>query len=296
MDQDRRSRSFLKLRVKLEPYLYLAPCLCFFILFTYFPFAKTVFNSFFLINAMGKIREFVGFENYMNVLSNPNFLKSIVNSFKFTLISVPSYIIIALILAIIANKKTRSSTIYETLFALTMAMAMSVSAMIFQLLFNPTLGAVNYILKADINWLNDSSYALFVLITISVWLNIGYNFIFLLAGIRSIPEEVMENAAIEGANIFRKTFSIILPLVSPTVFFLVISHFAKNMMMSGLVLVLTSGGPQGSTETMISFMYKQAVNNFNFNDAYAAAIIAFAITLIFILIGFRFEKKGVHYS
>jgi len=280
----------------LEILMYLLPALLFFAVFTYYPFAKTIYTSFFLSNSMGQIREFVGLENYVNVLTNSAFLKAIRNTLFYVAISVPSYVIIALILALIANKKTRTSSIYEMMFSLTMAMSMSVSAMIFQLLFNPTIGAINHILKSDINWLNDPRYAMFAIAVISVWMNIGYHFLFLLAGIRSVPDEIMESAQLEGANIFQKTIKIILPLISPVVFFLITSSLAKNMLMSGLTLVLTQGGPQGSTETVISFMYKQAVNNFNYNDAYAAAVISFLITLALILIGFKFEKKGVHYS
>ncbi len=279
-----------------EPYLYLLPAIAFFILFTYYPFAKTVYSSFFLIDSMGRIKSFVGLENFVRVLSNPAFIKAIGNTLFYVVISVPSYVIIALILALVANKKTRTSSIYEMLFSLTMAMSMSVSAMIFQLLYNPTIGAINHMLKTDINWLNDSKFAMLAIVFVAIWMNIGYHFLFLLAGIRSVPTEMMESAELDGANLFRKTISVILPLISPVVFFLIISSLAKNMLMSGLTLVLTQGGPQGSTETMVSFMYKQVINNFNYNDAYASAIVAFLITFVMMLIGFKFEKRGVHYS
>ena len=282
--------------VKIEPFLYLLPALFFFGIFTYFPFLKTIYKSFFLTNSMGVIREFVGFENYKSVLSNDVFIKAIFNTLKFVLSSIPLAIGIALVLAVVANKKTRTSSIYETLFALTMAMSMSVTAMIFQLMYNPSVGILNHILGTEINWLNDARVALFALAFINVWLNIGYNFIFLLASIRGISTDIIESATIDGAGSIRKTVSIILPMVSPMVFFLIISALAKNMMMSGLVLVLTQGGPQDSTQTMISFMYQQAVNNFNYNDAFASAIVSFIITFGMIILGFIYEKKGVFYS
>ncbi|GMQ57956.1 sugar ABC transporter permease [Vallitalea sediminicola] len=285
-----------KLVKKIEPFLYLLPAIVFFGLFTYYPFLKTVFNSFFLIDSMGKIKEFIGLENFINVLTNQAFLKSIGNTFVFVFLSVPTSIGIALLLALIANKKTRTSSIYELLFSLTMAMSMSVCAMIFQLMYNPSIGIINHLLSADINWLNDKSYALISIVIIQVWMTIGYNFLFLLSAIRGVPTDLLESASIEGANIFKKTTKIIIPIISPTVFFLVCNAVAKNMVMSGLTIILTEGGPQGSTETMISFMYKQAMNNQNYNDAYAAAIVAFIITFIMILISFTFEKKGVHYS
>ena len=264
-----------KLRKKIEPFLYLLPALLFFVGFTYYPFAKTIFNSFFLVNSMGEIREFVGLENYISVLTNSAFLQTIKNTLIYVVISSPVAIFIALLLAMIANKKTKMSPLYETLYAITMAVSMSVAAMIFQLMYNPTIGVLNYVLGTHFNWLNDKKIAMIAISLIAVWMNIGYNFLFLLSAIRGLSPELLESADIDGANMVQRTWKIILPIISPTVFYLICNSLAKNMMMSGLVLILTQGGPQGSTETMISFMYKQSVNNLNYNDAYAAAVIAF---------------------
>ena len=266
-----------KLRKKIEPFLYLLPALLFFVGFTYYPFAKTIFNSFFLVNSMGEIREFVGLENYISVLTNSAFLQTIKNTLIYVVISSPVAIFIALLLAMIANKKTKMSPLYETLYAITMAVSMSVAAMIFQLMYNPTIGVLNYVLGTHFNWLNDKKIAMIAISLIAVWMNIGYNFLFLLSAIRGLSPELLESADIDGANMVQRTWKIILPIISPTVFYLICNSLAKNMMMSGLVLILTQGGPQGSTETMISFMYKQSVNNLNYNDAYAAAVIAFIL-------------------
>jgi len=280
----------------LEPYLYLAPALVFFAAFAYYPLITTVGRSFFLQSASGEIRRFVGLENYAAVLSDPKFIQAIWNTLMFSLVTTPVYVIIALCLALVAAKRTRTSAFYETCFSLTMAMSMSVAAMIFQLMFNPSIGIINNVTGLRVSWLNDPDWALISIMIVSVWLNIGYNFLFVLAALRSIPPEIMESVALDGATLWRRTTQIILPLISPTVFFLIISQFAKNMMMSGLVLVLTQGGPEGSTQTMISYMYDRAVNQLDFNTAYASAIIAFLITLLFILAGFALEKKQVHYS
>ena len=246
-----------KLRKKIEPFLYLLPALLFFVGFTYYPFAKTIFNSFFLVNSMGEIREFVGLENYISVLTNSAFLQTIKNTLIYVVISSPVAIFIALLLAMIANKKTKMSPLYETLYAITMAVSMSVAAMIFQLMYNPTIGVLNYVLGTHFNWLNDKKIAMIAISLIAVWMNIGYNFLFLLSAIRGLSPELLESADIDGANMVQRTWKIILPIISPTVFYLICNSLAKNMMMSGLVLILTQGGPQGSTDTMISFMYKQ---------------------------------------
>ena len=155
---------------------------------------------------------------------------------------------------------------------------------------------MNAVTGLDIKWLNDKNTALWVIIVIQVWMNLGYNFLFILSAIRGVSEDLLESADLEGANAFQKGVRIIMPLVSPTLFFLLCNSLAKMIMMSGLSLVLTKGGPQGSTETMISFMYKQATENGNYNAAYPSALIAFVITMVATIITFTYEKKGVNYD
>lgn len=286
----------MKKAKKIEPYIYLIPALLYFTVFSFYPFIKTIVLTFFTVDANGEVRGFAGIANYISVLSDELFLKSILNTVIYVLLASPVAILIALVLAILANKKTRTSGIYETMFSLTMAMSMSVAAMIFKIMYNPYIGIINKLLGTKINWLNDSSYAMVSLSFISVWMNIGFNFLFLLAAVRGVPGELLESADIDGASLFKKVTKVIVSLISPTVFFLICTSLAKNIIMSGLPIILTEGGPKGSTTTMIYYMYKQAFGNMNYNDAYTAAVITFVFTLVCMIISFSFEKKGVHYS
>ncbi len=286
----------MKKAKKIEPYVYLLPALAYFCIFSFYPFLKTVILTFFTVNANGQVKGFAGLENYIHVLTDELFLKSIWNTLIYVVLASPVAIIIALILAVLANKRTRTSSIYETMFSLTMAMSMSVTAMIFKIMYNPNIGIINKLLMTKINWLNDPNYAMVSLSMISVWMNIGFNFLFLLAAVRGVPGELLESADIDGASLFQKVTRIILPMISPTLFFLVCTSLAKNIIMSGLPIILTEGGPKGSTTTMIYYMYKQAFGNMNYNAAYAAAVITFLFTLVAMIISFSFEKKGVHYS
>lgn len=281
---------------KVEPFIYLLPAAVFFGIFTFYPFVKTIYSSFFLVNAKGEIRNFVGLENYIHVLSDPKFIKSIGNTLLYVALSSPVAIAVALVLAMLCCNKTKTSSLYETMFAITMAMSLSVTAMIFNLLYNPTIGVLNHLVGQKIRWLGDPKIAMVSLSIIAVWMNIGYNFLFLLAAVRGVPGELLESAEVDGAGSVKKVFKIVIPLISPTVFFLICNSLAKNMMMSGLVLILTEGGPQGSTQTMISYMFQQSINNQNYNDGFAAAIIAFILTFVAMCLSFAFEKKGVHYQ
>ena len=279
-----------------EPLAYLLPALLFFFLFTCYPFIKTVFNSFFLTNFMGVRREFVGLENYLRILQDKDFLAAVKNTFLYVLTSVPVSVFIALVLAMVASRKTLCSPVYETMYALPMAMSSSVCAMIFELMYNPSLGILNELLGTNISWLTDSRFTIYAISFISVWMNIGYNFLFLLAAVRNVPADLIEAATMEGTGAVRLTTRIILPIISPTVFFLIINSLAKSMMMSGLVIILSDGGRSGSASTMISYMYTQSVNAQNYNNGYAAAVIAFLITFAMMLLSFGFEKKYVNYD
>ncbi len=285
-----------KAKFSIEPYLYLLPAVLFFTVFSFYPFAKTIISSFFTLTANGQVKGFAGLNNYIQVFRDPNFLKSIGNTAIYVVLASPVSIVIALVLAILCNKKTRTSSIYETMFALTMAMSTSVTAMIFKIMYNPKIGIINKVLMTKINWLNDPAVSMAALSFISVWMNIGFNFLFLLAAIRNVPDSLLECAELEGANLMQRVWNIILPLISPTVFFLICSSLAKNIIMAGLPIILTEGGPQGSTATMIYYMYKQAFGSSNYNSAYASAVITFVFSLILIQISFYFEKKGVHYQ
>lgn len=287
-----RNRRVIK---KIEPYLYLVPAFLVVLLFTYYPFFQNIINSLYIVNSSGVRKKFVGFENYLKLLSNPAFLQALKNTVIFASITIPFSLAIGLFLALLAREKSKTSPIYETLFSLPMAMSLSVMAVIFQLMLNPSMGIVNKFLGLEINWLKDSITAFPALIAMEIWLNIGFNFLFLLTAIRNIPEEIIESAKIDGANKMVRLFKIILPCISPTLLFLIISSIAKEMISSGLTLILTQGGPDGTTETIVSYIYKAAMLNQNYNIGYAASVIGFLVSFLFVLISFIYEKKGVHY-
>ena len=236
--QNRKKKTWFK---RIEPVLYLAPAFIVLGIFVYYPFFKTIGESFFLLNSMGEVKEFIGFENYQNILTNKKFIQSILNSVKFAIFTVPFTVGLSFILAMMAAKKRPASPLYETLFSLPMAMSTSVAAMIFELMFSPTLGIINSLTGLNIKWLSDRDTAMWVLIVIQVWMNLGYNFLFILAAIRGMSKEVTESARLDGATSWKQAVYIVMPLISPTLFFLLCNSLAKMLMMSGLTLILTQG-------------------------------------------------------
>lgn len=281
---------------RLEPFFYLIPAGILIVLFTYYPFFKSLYQSFFLVNEFGEQGRFVGFENYEYLFKDPTFVKAIWHTFVYAFVTVPGSIVVGLILALLARKRLKFAPLYESMYLVPMAMSLSVTAMIFQFVLNPTLGAFNKITGSNIGWFTNEKWAFVCILLVQIWMNIGFNFLFLLTALRGIPDDILESAEIDGARYFRKLFRIILPLISPTVFFLVVTSLAKSMTSAGLVMILTNGGPNGSTEVIVSYLYKAAIINQDNNIGNAATMVGFLICFVMILGSFLYEKKAVTYT
>lgn len=286
-------KNFLK---KVEPYLYLIPCLLGFWIFMFYPFLKTIFLSFNITNANGDAVEFVGFDNYKELLLSQDFINSIGVTVKFVIITAIPAIIVGLLLAMLANKKLKGSKVYEVMFAMPMAVSSAAAAVIWMLLFHPSVGLINYILKSQIGWLTDEKWALFSVAFVTVWLNLGLNFIFILTGLKNIPDELNESAQIDGAKMGRKFFKLTLPLISPTLFFVIFINMINSFQSFAQIKLLTLGGPANSTNVIVHQIYREAFFNNRFETACAESIILFVIILLITLIQLKFEKNGVYYS
>ena len=281
---------------RLAPYLWLLPSMILFVVFTFYPFVQTIYKSLFIVDSLGRIRQYVVLENYAIILKDKNFLLAIKNTVIYTLLTVPVSKVIGFILALIANKRRKLSTFYETSFALPMALASSVVAMIFQLLYVYPLGVLHGRLGINIRWLTDPKYALLAIAIVQIWLSSGYAFVFMLSAVRSVPVDLLESADIDGASGWTKMMRIYLPLTTPTLFYLIVTDLIYGMMAMGLMNIMTGGGPRNSTMTIMLYIYQQFARSGNYTTANAATILAFLMTLVCTLLTFLWEKKGVHYQ
>lgn len=284
------------LKSKMEPYFYLIPAFIIFGLFVFYPFIKTIIMSMSTTNIRGEIKEFVGLENFKEILTSPEFYNSIVVTFKFVLMVAAPSVIIGFLLALLANNKLRGNRIFELMFSLPMAIASAPAAVIWTMIFHPTNGILNHVLGTQIGWLTDSKFALISVTMVTVWLNIGLNFIFLLTGLRNIPTELIESASIDGASYLTKVKKIIIPMVSPQMFLVVFMNLINAFQAFGQIKLLTQGGPGDSTNVLVHSIYREAFFNGRFEMACAQALILFVIMMIVTLLQFKFEKKGVHYQ
>ena len=284
----------------LTPYLLLLPCMIIFFVFVFYPFSKTILHSFALTNSRGMPVEWVGLENYINLIKSARFLQSL----KLTLIFAPMVgfptFFIAYFLAATANEKSKKkgvSRLYETMFSLPMAVASAPAAVIWGTIMRPgKSGILNHIMGTDIRWLLDSQYALTSVAVVTVWLNIGMSFIFLLTGFRNVPEEIIESARIDGAGYFRRLFRIITPIASPQIFFVIFLNIIVSFQAFAQIRLLTQGGPSYATNVLVYTIYQSAIRDSRFETAFAQSMVLFFIILLLTILQFRVEKRTVHYQ
>lgn len=289
----KKKKNFIKY---MEPYLYLIPSLTIFGVFVYFPFFKTIYLSLMSTDSKGDVKKFIAFENYKEIIKSSEFINSIMVTIKFVLMTSIIAIIIGIILALLANSKLKGSRIYEVMYAMPMSVASASAAIIWMMLFHPSIGFINYIFKLNIGWLIDPKWALISVAIVTIWMNIGLNFIFILTGLKGIPKELNESADIDGATHMKKLFNITLPMISPTLFFVVFINIINSFQAFGQVNIMTKGGPGNATNLLVYGIYREAFFNNRIETASAQSIILFLIMLVITIIQFKFERKGVHYS
>ena len=284
-----------KKKNKWSAYWYLVPSILVFAVFLFYPFLKTLYLSLFKTDKMGQAKLFVGFENYMDLLTSESFRNSITVTLIFVAIVVIGSMFLGLVTAVLCNKAFPGIRFFSTAYAMPMAIASSSAAMIFQIMLHPSVGIVNKLLGLDINWLNDPKTALYCVAILTAWLNSGINFLYFSAGLGNIDETIYERASIDGASSVQQFFHLTIPGLSPILFYTLVVNVIQAFQSFGQIKILTEGGPSESTNVIVYSIYRDAFFNYKFGDAAAQSVILFVIIMIMTLIMFRIEKKGVKY-
>ena len=238
--------------------------------------------------------KFVGLSNFKDVLTDSTFVQVLINTFVFAIASSVFAVIIPLVLACILNTKIRGSNFYKTAYFLPFITPMIVIAIVWQWVFDPNIGLLNQILHTHIKWLYDVRFAMPVLIAVSVWKLIGYNMIIFLSGLSTINQEVLEAAKIDGANSWQVFKNVTVPLLSPTIFFVIVITSISSFQVFDLIYVMTQGGPDNSTMVLVYSIYKYAFEYFDVGKASAIAYILFAIIFVLVLCQWKLRKKMVY--
>ena len=237
----------------------------------------------------------MGLQNYTDLLSSASFLNSLKVTLVFVVIVVFGSMVLGLTAAVLCNKAFPGIRAFSTAYALPMAIASSSAAMIFKIMLHPAVGIVNKLLGLDINWLNDSSTALYCVAILTAWLNSGINFLYFSAGLGNIDETIYERASVDGASGVQQFFSLTLPGLSPIMFYTLVVNIIQAFQSFGQIKLLTEGGPSESTNVIVYSIYRDAFFNYRFGSASAQSVILFVIIMLITLVMFRLEKKGVSY-
>ena len=238
--------------------------------------------------------KFVGFENYKSILTDNLFWKMLGNTVVYAFSVSVLGVIIPLVLACILNNKIRGSEFYKTAYFIPFITPMIVIALVWQWIFDPNIGIVNSLLNLHLNWLYDKAYAMPVLIVVSVWKLIGYNMIILLSGLASINQEVLEASKIDGANEFDTFRHVTVPMLSSTIFFVVVITSISSFQVFDLIYMMTQGGPENSTMVLVYAIYKYAFEYFDIGRASAIAYVLFGIIFVLVLFQWKLRKKMVY--
>jgi sn-glycerol 3-phosphate transport system permease protein len=284
---------------RLLPCGLLLPQVAITIVFFYWPASQAVWQSFLVQDAFGLKTEFVWLENYRDLFGQPAYYRSLVNTAVFSTAVTALSLSSALLLAVMADKQIRGGAVYRTLLIWPYAVAPAVAGVLWMFMFHPSLGAIAQGLRAlgiDWNPLLNGTQAMILVVLAAAWKQVSYNFLFFLAGLQAIPKSVIEAAAIDGARPARRFWTIVLPLLSPTLFFLIVVNIVYAFFDTfGIIDAITGGGPAKATETLVYKVYSDGRLGGDLGGSAAQSVILMAIVIALTAIQFRYVERRVTY-
>ena len=294
------SANIAKWKEHLLAYIFLAPAMIVFAMFLFYPMLRSVYLSLTITDPRGRVAEFVGLENFRDLFWSGQFYVNLKATLLFILLTVPTCIVWSLFLGALTHHKLRGMKVFQFIFSMPVIVSVGTGSMIWLLLFHPTAGMLNYFLSLAripaISWLIDPKWAMFSVSLMTVWMNMGFVYIVLLSGLQNIPDEIYESAKIDGAGPIRTFLRIVLPLLSPTIFFVLVVSIINAFQAFGQIHILTKGGPVNATNVVVYQIYQDAFINYRFGIGSAQALVLFVIILILTLLQFAMLERKVHYQ
>jgi sn-glycerol 3-phosphate transport system permease protein len=278
---------------------FLFPSLALFGIFVFYPLVRSFYLGFHATDPFGRREVWVGFEQYRDVLTSPDFVNSLVVTGLFTLYTVIPATALGLYLALLAHQRLPGILFFRTVFSSTVASSVAVSAAMFLLLLNPGIGVLNYLIDTGggptVSWLTDPTWALPAVAMTTVWMNLGFATIVILAGLQNIPDELYEAARADGASRLDEFLHVTLPGLSPTLLFVSVVGVIFAFQSFGQIHIMTRGGPLDSTNVIVYSIYREAFLHYNIGLASAQAIVLFVIVLLLTLVQFAVAQRWVFY-
>jgi len=281
------------------PWALLAPQLAIIGVFFFWPAAQTVLQSLQQQDAFGTSTSWVGIENFVQLFQDRSYLESFKTTAVFSISVATLGIAVSLLLAVFADRVIKGALAYKTLLIWPYAVAPAVAGVLWLFMFAPSIGVVSYALrKSGIQWnaLLNGDQAMLLIVMAAVWKQISYNFLFFLAGLSSIPKSLIEAAAIDGAGPWRRFWTIVFPLLSPTTFFLLVINIVYAFFDTfGIVDAATEGGPGKETAILVYKLYYDGFKALDMGGSAAQSVVLMVIVGALTVFQFRFVEKKVHY-
>jgi len=281
------------------PWALLAPQVVVVVVFFFWPAGQALLQSFQQSDAFGTSVDWVGLENFENLWNDPTYLASFKTTAVFSLLVAVIGICVSLLLAVFADRVIRGAAVYKTLLIWPYAVAPAVAGVLWLFLFAPGMGLVAYALgRMGFEWnhLLNGTHAMALVVLAAVWKQISYNFLFFLAGLQSIPKSLIEAAAIDGASPWRRFWTIVFPLLSPTTFFLLVINVVYAFFETFAIIdAATLGGPGQDTSILVYKVYYDAFRAMDLGASAAQSVVLMVIVIALTVVQFRFVEKKVNY-
>lgn len=278
--------------------LFVAPTMIGLLVLNFYPILNTIWQSLCKTGDFGRGNTFVGLQNYAEVLGSGEFWNALVNTFKYAIIEVPFSVAIALVLAVLLNRKMRGRSVYRTIFFMPMVAAPAAVAMVWKWLYNQQYGLLNHVFGSQTAWISNPSIAWISIGVIGVWSILGYNMVLLIGGLQEIPHDYYEAASIDGASGIRQFFNITIPLLSPTLFFIIQTRIIGALQQFDLIyMVMDESNPaMNSVQTVVPLFYRYAFTYGNKGYGGAIVILLLLVILALTVILQKTEKMWVYHS
>jgi len=277
----------------------IAPQAAIIVVFFFWPAGQALLQSVQQSDAFGTSVEWVGLENFRNLWNDPTYFASFTTTAVFSTLVAVLGIGISLLLAVFADRVVKGTAVYRTLLIWPYAVAPAVAGVLWLFMFAPSVGVVSYWLQAfGVNWnhLLNGTHAMTLVVMAAVWKQISYNFLFFVAGLQSIPKSLIEAAAIDGAQPWRRFWTIVFPLLTPTTFFLLVINIVYAFFDTFAIIdAATHGGPGKDTSILVYKVYYDGFKAMDLGGSAAQSVILMVIVVVLTVVQFRFVEKKVNY-
>lgn len=287
-------------QTKLIIVLFLAPSLLGFIVFSLIPILSALYLSFTSWDIIGGAPEMIGIKNYVDILTGDEIYRVLINTLKYISLYIPGIILSSLLVAVLFDKNVKGVGLFRVLLFIPVLTSWVAGAIIWRSVLSGQYGLLNNVLTmigiTGPSWLTDKNWAMIAIVMVSIWKDLGFFSLILFGGLRGIDRTLYEAARIDGASNYKVLTKITLPLLTPTLFFVLITTIVNSFQLFPQIMVMTGGGPEGATQVMVERIYTYGFRYFQMGYASALAIILMLIIVTITIIQMVLQKKWVFYE